>query len=103
MHCRSDKFPMERRDWPGLKLKGQIFYEMHIGTFTREGTWRAAAEQLPSWRRIGITVDRNHAGVAEFPREIWLGLRRGRPVRALTLIRNAGRVRGHVSLTAPTR
>src|SRR5262245_33169955 len=32
--------------WPGLKLEGQIFYEMHVGTFTREGTWRAAAEQL---------------------------------------------------------
>ena len=33
--------------WPGSAgtgLKGQIIYEMHIGTFTKEGTWRAAAE-----------------------------------------------------------
>jgi maltooligosyltrehalose trehalohydrolase len=42
--------------WPGVTMKGQIFYEMHIGTFTGEGTWRAAAEQLAELRRIGITV-----------------------------------------------
>ena len=53
-------------DWPGLKLKGQIFYEMHIGTFTREGTWRAAAEQLSELARIGITVI-EMMPVAEFP------------------------------------
>src|SRR6187397_1037072 len=38
------KFRWRDVDWPGLKLKGQIFYEMHIGTFTGEGTWRAASE-----------------------------------------------------------
>src|SRR6476619_1350667 len=54
------------RDWTGLKLKGQIFYEMHIGTFTREGTWRAAAEQLSELARIGITVI-EMMPVAEFP------------------------------------
>ena len=53
-------------DWPGLKLEGQIFYEMHIGTFTKEGTWRAAAEQLPELARIGITVI-EMMPVAEFP------------------------------------
>src|SRR4030095_3112193 len=42
--------------WPGVKLKGQIIYEIHVGTFTREGTWRAAAEQLEELARIGITV-----------------------------------------------
>ena len=39
---------------------------MHIGTFTREGTWRAAAEQLPELARIGITVI-EMMPVAEFP------------------------------------
>ena len=53
-------------NWPGLKQKGQIFYEMHIGTFTKEGTWRAAAEQLPELARIGITVI-EMMPVAEFP------------------------------------
>ena len=60
------KFRWTDFDWPGLKLKGQIFYEMHIGTFTREGTWRAAAEQLPELARIGITVI-EMMPVAEFP------------------------------------
>jgi maltooligosyltrehalose trehalohydrolase len=43
-------------DWRGRKLKGQMIYEMHVGTFTPEGTWKAAAEQLPELARIGITV-----------------------------------------------
>jgi maltooligosyltrehalose trehalohydrolase len=60
------KFRWSDADWPGLKLKGQIFYEMHIGTFTKEGTWRAAAEQLPELARIGITVI-EMMPVAEFP------------------------------------
>ena len=60
------KFRWSDAEWPGLKLKGQIFYEMHIGTFTREGTWRAAAEQLPELARIGITVI-EMMPVAEFP------------------------------------
>src|ERR1044071_666688 len=49
------KFRWSDSNWSGLKLEGQILYEMHIGTFTREGTWRAAAEQLPELARIGIT------------------------------------------------
>src|SRR3954471_9999713 len=60
------KFRWTDTDWSGLKLKGQIFYEMHIGTFTKEGTWRAAAEQLPELARIGITVI-EMMPVAEFP------------------------------------
>lgn len=53
-------------NWPGVKLKGQIIYEMHIGTFTKEGTWRAAADQLPELARIGITVVQMMP-VADFP------------------------------------
>src|SRR5215469_9501400 len=53
-------------NWPGVQLKGQIIYEMHIGTFTKEGTWCAAAEQLAELARIGITVI-EMMPVAEFP------------------------------------
>jgi maltooligosyltrehalose trehalohydrolase len=52
--------------WPGVKLKGQIIYEMHVGTFTKEGTWRAADEQLKELARIGITVI-EMMPVADFP------------------------------------
>jgi maltooligosyltrehalose trehalohydrolase len=50
----------------GAELKGQIIYEMHIGTFTKPGTWRAAAEHLPELTRIGITVV-EMMPVADFP------------------------------------
>ena len=53
-------------EWPGKQLKGQIIYEMHVGTFTGEGTWRAAAEQLPELARIGITVI-EVMPIADFP------------------------------------
>jgi maltooligosyltrehalose trehalohydrolase len=52
--------------WPGVELKGQIIYEMHIGTFTKEGTWRAAAEQLAELARIGITAI-EMMPIADFP------------------------------------
>jgi maltooligosyltrehalose trehalohydrolase len=42
--------------WKGMSLQGQVFYEMHIGAFTREGTWTAAAKQLPELAKIGIGV-----------------------------------------------
>jgi len=53
------QFQWTDSQWPGhaaTALKGQIIYEMHIGTFTKEGTWRAATEQLAELARIGITV-----------------------------------------------
>ena len=53
-------------NWRGVKMKGQIVYEIHVGTFTKEGTWRAAAEQLPELARIGITVV-EMMPIADFP------------------------------------
>ncbi|MGE3539746.1 MAG: malto-oligosyltrehalose trehalohydrolase [Candidatus Tectimicrobiota bacterium] len=41
--------------WRGLRMPGQVLYEMHIGTFTQEGTWQAAAAELPELARLGIT------------------------------------------------
>ena len=52
--------------WRGVKLKGQIIYEMHVGTFTKGGTWRAAAEELAELARIGITVI-EMMPIADFP------------------------------------
>ena len=52
--------------WPGVKMKCQIIYEMHVGTFTKEGTWKAAAEQLPELAKIGITVV-EMMPIADFP------------------------------------
>lgn len=41
--------------WPGITPAGLALYEMHVGTFTREGTWQAAAERLPVLRDLGVT------------------------------------------------
>lgn len=43
-------------EWRGVTLEGQIIYEMHVGVFTPEGTWRAAAEKLPHLRDVGVTL-----------------------------------------------
>jgi maltooligosyltrehalose trehalohydrolase len=44
-------------DWRGLpSMKGQVFYELHLGTFTPEGTYAAAAAKLPLLKELGITV-----------------------------------------------
>jgi len=49
-------FEWSDRTWPGVRLGGQIIYELHIGTFTREGTWTAAARELDELARLGISV-----------------------------------------------
>ncbi len=50
------RFKWTDADWPGVRLKGQVIYEMHVGTFTREGTWEAASRELEELARVGITV-----------------------------------------------
>jgi len=43
-------------DWPGVPARGQVIYELHIGTFTPEGTYAAAAEHLELLADVGVTV-----------------------------------------------
>jgi maltooligosyltrehalose trehalohydrolase len=52
--------------WRGCGPEGQIVYEMHIGTFTPEGNWTAATEQLPALADLGVTV-LEVMPVADFP------------------------------------
>jgi len=42
--------------WRGVQLRGQVLYELHIGTFTPEGSFDAAARELPELRRFGVTL-----------------------------------------------
>ena len=51
-----ETFPWTDSDWQGISLAGQVIYEMHIGTFTHEGTWEAASHELQELQSIGITV-----------------------------------------------
>lgn len=43
-------------NWRGIQLPGQIVYEMHIGTFTREGTWNEATLELEKLAQLGVTA-----------------------------------------------
>lgn len=61
-----DVFKWTDRKWKGVGSRGQVVYEMHIGTFTRDGQWNSAAGELEELRRIGITVI-EIMPVAEFP------------------------------------
>jgi maltooligosyltrehalose trehalohydrolase len=54
------------RAWKGLPLNGQVFYEMHVGTFTPEGTWAAAERELGALAELGATAI-EVMPVAEFP------------------------------------
>ena len=41
-------------DWTGLALEGTVVYELHVGTFTPEGTLDAAAARLDHLASIGV-------------------------------------------------
>ena len=61
-----DAFRWSDAGWCGVRRAGQVIYEMHVGTFTREGTWDAAGRELPELARLGVTVI-EMMPVAEFP------------------------------------
>ena len=59
-------FKWQDHNWQGVPREGQVIYEMHIGTFTSEGTWESAARELPALADLGITVI-EVMPIADFP------------------------------------
>lgn len=59
-------FPWTDGDWPGAGIEGAVIYEMHVGTFTPEGTWAAAAAKLDALQDVGVTVV-EVMPIADFP------------------------------------
>ncbi len=47
-------FKWSDQEWKGIPTEQLVIYELHLGTFTQEGTWQAAIAQLPELQRIGI-------------------------------------------------
>lgn len=43
-------------DWQGRPWEEAVIYELHVGTFTPEGTFRAAIERLSHLAALGITA-----------------------------------------------
>lgn len=61
-----DRFVWTDHAWRGRPPQELVIYEMHVGTFTPEGTWQAAQEQLAELARLGITA-LEVMPIAEFP------------------------------------
>jgi maltooligosyltrehalose trehalohydrolase len=53
-------------DWRGTAPEDLIFYELHLGTFTTEGTFQAAADKLSALQELGVTAV-ELMPVADFP------------------------------------
>jgi maltooligosyltrehalose trehalohydrolase len=43
-------------DWSGSPLSDYVIYELHVGTFTDEGTFEAATKRLPDLKALGISA-----------------------------------------------
>ncbi len=54
------------RGWRGAALEGQVIYEVHVGTYTEEGTYAALERELPEIVRAGLTT-LELMPVADFP------------------------------------
>lgn len=54
--------------WKGIPLSDYVIYELHIGTFTSEGTFEGAIQKLPHLCSLGITAV-ELMPVMEFPGE----------------------------------
>jgi maltooligosyltrehalose trehalohydrolase len=49
-------FPWSDGAWTGRQLPGSVLYELHVGTFTPEGTFDAAIERLDHLVDLGIDL-----------------------------------------------
>jgi maltooligosyltrehalose trehalohydrolase len=63
---RPDRFAWTDRGWNGVRREDLVFYELHVGTFTPEGTFEAIVPRLPGLRRLGVTA-LQLMPVAQFP------------------------------------
>jgi len=52
--------------WQGIHLADQVLYELHVGTFTHEGTFAAAIDRLGDLSDVGVTTI-EVMPVGEFP------------------------------------
>jgi len=59
-------FVWDDSGWPGLPIPEYIIYELHVGTFTPDGTFNAVIPQLRELKELGITAV-ELMPVAQFP------------------------------------
>ncbi len=59
-------FPWRDGEWRGIPLESYVLYELHVGTFTPEGTLEAVISRLDDLKDLGITAI-ELMPVAQFP------------------------------------
>ncbi len=62
----SSLFSWEDKGWEGVALKDFIIYEIHVATFTNEGTFRSIISYIDYLKELGITAI-ELMPVAQFP------------------------------------
>jgi len=60
------RFDWNDKTWRGLELKKYVLYELHVGTFTPEGTFDAIIPRIANLKQLGITTI-ELMPVAQFP------------------------------------
>lgn len=71
VHCPSavvwtERFDWSEGDWSGLSRNELVIYELHVGTFTPQGTFDAITDRLEELRELGVTAI-ELMPVAQFP------------------------------------
>ena len=49
--------PAPDQAWRGVALPDAVIYEVHVGTFTPDGTLDSAIERLAELRDLGVTIE----------------------------------------------
>ncbi|HVS37219.1 MAG TPA: malto-oligosyltrehalose trehalohydrolase [Gemmataceae bacterium] len=61
-----ERFAWDERGWTGLPRRDLVLYELHVGTFTPEGTFDAVVSRLDALKDLGATAI-EIMPVAQFP------------------------------------
>jgi len=65
---RPDRFKWSDQSWRGVAQQDLVIYELHVGTFTPEGTFDAIIPRLKELKELGVTAI-EIMPVAQFPGE----------------------------------
>lgn len=49
-------YPWQDGEWQRPAFRDLVIYELHVGTFTQEGTFRAVISKLPLLKELGVTA-----------------------------------------------
>ena len=63
---RPDRFRWTDDGWKGVRREDLVFYELHVGTFSPEGTFEGVIPRLRDLRELGVTAV-EILPVAQFP------------------------------------